>query len=605
MNCLDFSLSHDRPHLVSGGDDGHVKVWDYQTKQCLFTFDQGHTDNVSAVSFHPDLPIILSAGEDSVINIWNAVTFKLETFLNYGLQRVWAIHALPDSNYVAFGFDEATMVIKIGKEAPMASFNNGRVVWVRQSEIQSVNLKLTNDDCKDGEKLKPIVKDLGHSETFPQVIKFSPTGRYFAICGDSDFVVYQYPKFANSAFGAGNDLVWATVNLSQNIYAVKTDNGTVKVYKNFAEHKAFKTNFQNEGIFGGRLLAIKSKEFVTFYDWDHFSVVRRIDVSPAPKNVYWSENGELLVLALEDTFYLLRFNGAQTEMALRKMGVGDDNEEDGIEDAFTFVEEFNETVNSGVWISNECFVFVNNKGIINYLIGSKIMKLTNTDKKYFMLGYDAKQNRLYLIDKALNIVSYSLLVSVVNFQSAILNDDVHGAQQFFKEIPETFHSKLAKFLEANNQRELAFEITPDKDHKFDLALTLNKIEHAFAIAEDQESVDKWKKVGDIALMMGQFELAERCFQKSKDFNSLLLFYSSYGDAEGLQRVAAEAEEAGKYNVAYEAALLTGDAERCFEILLKANRVAEAAFFARAYAPSLLQKAMKPWSDMLQQKKLPF
>lgn len=156
-------------------------------------------------------------------------------------------------------------------------------------------------------------------------------------------------------------------------------------------------------------------------------MIRRIDVNPPPKNVYWSENGEQLVLALEETFYLLRFNADQTEMALRKMGVGDNEEEDGIEEAFTFIEEFNETVNSGTWISNECFVFVNVKGIINYMIGNKIMKLTNTDKKYFILGFDAKQSRLYLIDKSLNIVSYSLLVSVVNFQSAILSEDLHGA----------------------------------------------------------------------------------------------------------------------------------------------------------------------------------
>jgi coatomer subunit beta' len=100
-------------------------------------------------------------------------------------------------------------------------------------------------------------------------------------------------------------LVWATVNLNQNIYAVKNDSGVVKIFKNFGEHKAFKTNFQNEGIFGGRLLALKSKDFITFYDWEEFNVVRRIDVSPAPKNVYWSENGQLMVLALEDTFYLL------------------------------------------------------------------------------------------------------------------------------------------------------------------------------------------------------------------------------------------------------------------------------------------------------------
>jgi len=45
-------------------------------------------------------------------------------------------------------------------------------------------------------------------------------------------------------------------------------------------------------------------------------------------------------------------------MALRKIS-GADIEDDGIEEAFTFLEEFNETINSGVWISNECFVFIN------------------------------------------------------------------------------------------------------------------------------------------------------------------------------------------------------------------------------------------------------
>lgn len=89
---------------------------------------------------------------------------------------------------------------------------------------------------------------------------------------------------------------------------------------------------------------------------------------------------------------------------------------------------------------------------------------------------------------------------MVNFQAAILADDIHGAKAYFREVPESQHSKLAKFLEANNQVEFAFEVTPDKDHKFDLALALNKVEDAFQIAEEQQSNDKWKKVGDIALM---------------------------------------------------------------------------------------------------------
>jgi len=264
-----------------------------------------------------------------------------------------------------------------------------------------------------------------------------------------------------------------------------------------------------------------------------------------------------------------------------------------------------------VWISNECFVFTTPKGAINYLvtgIGSpKVLKLSNADKKYFIMGYDGKQQggRLYMIDKALNIVSYSLQLSLVNFQAAILSDDIHGAQAYLSEVPAAQHSKLAKFLEANNQLEYAFEVTPDKDHKFDLALALNKVEEAFRIAEEQGNVDKWKKVGDIALMQGQFHLAERCFDKSSDYNSQLLFYTSCGDLENLQRVAANAEANGKFNVAFQAAYLTGDADRCLNILLKSKRISEAAFFARAYCPSKLEHVVKIWDETLKARKLPF
>jgi len=69
---------------------------------------------------------------------------------------------------------------------------------------------------------------------------------------------------------------------------------------------------------------------------------------------------------------------------------GASDEEEGIDDAFTSFDEFNETINSGYWISSDCFVFLNTKGSISYLIGNKIIKFANADKKYFILGYDGK-----------------------------------------------------------------------------------------------------------------------------------------------------------------------------------------------------------------------
>jgi coatomer subunit beta' len=91
------------------------------------------------------------------------------------------------------------------------------------------------------------------------------------------------------------------------------DKDLIKIYKNLSEFKAFHTGFPVEGIHGGRLLAVKSKEFVTFYDWETQILVRRIDVSPAPKSVYWSDNGQQVVLALDENYYLLNFNSNATE----------------------------------------------------------------------------------------------------------------------------------------------------------------------------------------------------------------------------------------------------------------------------------------------------
>lgn len=66
------------------------------------------------------------------------------------------------------------------------------------------------------------------------------------------------------------------------------------------------------------------------------------------------------------------------------------------------------------------------------------------------MGYDSKQSRLYLVDKSLNIHAHRLLMSVIQFQNAVLNKDSQAAQEHLQNVPESQYSKLAKFLEAHN-----------------------------------------------------------------------------------------------------------------------------------------------------------
>lgn len=50
------------------------------------------------------------------------------------------------------------MVIKLGKDFPLATYNNGKVVWIKSREINTFNLKLlsaADEASKDGETVKP------------------------------------------------------------------------------------------------------------------------------------------------------------------------------------------------------------------------------------------------------------------------------------------------------------------------------------------------------------------------------------------------------------------------------------------------------------------
>ena len=54
--------------------------------------------NVSCVAFHPELPIIISGSEDGTVKIWQSTTYRLEHTLNYGMERAWSLAYLKGSN---------------------------------------------------------------------------------------------------------------------------------------------------------------------------------------------------------------------------------------------------------------------------------------------------------------------------------------------------------------------------------------------------------------------------------------------------------------------------------------------------------------------------
>jgi len=259
--------------------------------------------------------------------------------------------------------------------------------------------------------------------------------------------------------------------------------------------------------------------------------------------------------------------------------------------------ELEDTVRTAVWVGG-CFIFTNAANRLNYFIGKETVTIAHLDRPMYLLGYWNTTNRLYLTDKDLTIVSYQLHMSVIEYQTAVMKGDLATADRVMPSIPRDQRSRVAHFLEKQGFKEYALAVSTDPDHRFDLALTLDKLDVARVIALDAGSEQKWKQLGDKALAACQFTLAQEAFEHAKDFSTLLLIYTAGGKAAKLKSLGELAAKDGKNNIALTCFLSLGAVDECIEILCNTNRLPEAAFFARTYAPSAVPTIMTKWKAEL-------
>ena len=63
----------------------------------------------------------------------------------------------------------------------------------------------------------------------------------------------------------------------------------------------------------------------------------------------------------------------------------------------------------------------------------------------YLLGYIPKDNRLYLGDKDLSVVSFGLQLSVLEYQTAVMRRDFETADRVLPSVPKEQRTRVAHF----------------------------------------------------------------------------------------------------------------------------------------------------------------
>ena len=118
--CTALAVSNNRKFLVSGGEEGEVRVWEIRTREMVVNLKQ-HTAPVTALKLYDNDSHVLSASRDRTIYLWDLRAEAREKALTQRMGGINAIDLLPDHiQVVSVGQEKCVGFWDLREGAPLA-----------------------------------------------------------------------------------------------------------------------------------------------------------------------------------------------------------------------------------------------------------------------------------------------------------------------------------------------------------------------------------------------------------------------------------------------------------------------------------------------------
>ncbi|PKI84976.1 hypothetical protein MVES1_001325 [Malassezia vespertilionis] len=527
------------PLIVSASDDRTVKLWRMsETKAWEVDTCRGHYNNVSAALFHPHAELILSVSEDKTIRVWDmGKRTAVQTFRREH-DRFWVLTAHPQLNLFAAGHDSGLIVFKLERERPPFALHNNVLYYVRNKQVYAY------DYASDHDTALLSIKRLGNQYVQPRTLSYNPAEHSIivtSVSGDSG--VYDIAPLPHSPSaelgesgtvgkrGSGNSALF----IARNRFAVLLT-ATQHIEIRDLANNVVKTLVKPDGVTdifhgGPSHLLLSTPSSVLLYDTQQQATTAELAV-PAVKYVVWNQDGSMVALLSKHAITL-------TDKHL----------------SFSHVIHETIRIKSAAWDSNGVLLY-STLNHIKYALPNGDTGIIRTLEQPLYLTR-VKGATVNCLDRQACPRTLTIDPTECRFKLALLHERYDDVLSIIRTSRLVGQSIIA-YLQKKGYPEIALHFVQDKTTRFDLAVECGNLDVALETAEALNVPEIWTRLGDAALLLGDQQIVERAYQKTKSFDQLSFLYLITGNMDKLEKMTAIAERRGNTQSLYHNAVFAGD-----------------------------------------------
>ncbi|XP_075212404.1 coatomer subunit alpha [Lycorma delicatula] len=547
------------PFIVSGADDRQIKLWRMnEAKAWEVDACRGHYNNVSCVLFHPRQELILSNSEDKSIRVWDMNKRTcLHTFRREH-DRFWALTAHPTLNLFAAGHDSGMVIFKLERERPAYAVHSNILFYVKERFLHKLDLISSKDTV--------VMQLRGGGRVPVYSIGYNIAEHAVLVCTRSSNVenstydlyrvpqdVGQNPELGEPKRSTGISAIW----VARNRFAVldRSHSLVIKNLKNEVTKKVDHPACDEIFYAGTGMLLLRDTDGLILFDVHQKRTLAQVKIAKC-RYVVWSHD-------MSNVALLAKHN---VTICNRKM------------ETLCSVHE-NTRVKSGAWDESGVFIYTTSNHIKYAICNGDHGIIRTLDLPIYITK--VKGNQVFCLDRECRPRVLSIDPTEYRFKLALINRKYDEVLHMVRNAKLVGQSIIA-YLQQKGYPEVALHFVKDEKTRFALALECGNIEVALEAARALDNKNCWEQLGQAALMQGNHQVVEMCYQRTKNFDKLSFLYLITGNLEKLRKMTKIAEIRKDVSGQYQGALLLGDVSERINILKNCGQMSLAYLTAATH-----------------------